>query len=272
MAGAVVEWVVDGYSTMMIEIDEQLGNQKPDLVITPVGVGSLAQAVVTHFKAPRRSTRVLTVEADTAACLYKSLSKGKSVVLEDTVGSIMAGLDCGTVSSTAWPLLQAGVDASCSVSDFEAHDAVGALQSLDIAAGPCGASPLAALRRLTGAQQAALGLGESSVVVLLCTEGSRDYPVPMNVGLDNAQSIAQMLVRIALKAPEDNNSSSEIDTDLARYVEAWLEHRSIESSKAIALLSGLAKDDRLSGNRLVEKMGDLAEELVTVARVGTSRL
>lgn len=62
---------------MMREIDDQLDGRTPDLVVTPVGVGSLAQAVVVHFKAEGRSTAVLTVEPDTAACLWKSLKKGE---------------------------------------------------------------------------------------------------------------------------------------------------------------------------------------------------
>lgn len=46
-------WIVEGYSTLCAEIDEQLmaaGAGMPDLVAIPVGVGSLAQAVVTHYR------------------------------------------------------------------------------------------------------------------------------------------------------------------------------------------------------------------------------
>ena len=40
----------------------------PDLIVVPVGVGSLAQAVVTHYRRPgRRRPRVLSGEPDTAA-------------------------------------------------------------------------------------------------------------------------------------------------------------------------------------------------------------
>jgi threonine dehydratase len=172
------KWIVEGYGTMMREIDEQLGDQKADLVIAPVGVGSLAQSVVSHYKAPRQNSKVLVVEPDTAACLYKSLTKGEPVALETTGPTIMEGLDCGTVSSNAWPVLQAGIDASLTVSDYEAHEACGLLQSLGVSAGPCGAASLAALRRLTSLDKEALELDKSSVVVLLCTEGCREYNVP----------------------------------------------------------------------------------------------
>ncbi|CAM5339892.1 hypothetical protein SGLAM104S_08357 [Streptomyces glaucescens] len=47
-------WIVEGYSTLCAEIDEQLAAagvaEGPDLVSIPVGVGSLAQAVVTHYR------------------------------------------------------------------------------------------------------------------------------------------------------------------------------------------------------------------------------
>ncbi len=171
------KWIVDGYSTMLQEIDKQVWEiaAKPaDLVVFPVGVGSLAQAVITHYKNTTRLTALLAVEADTAACLLASLEKGaiKSVSTGDT---IMCGLNCGTVSSTAWPMLRDGIDAATTVTDLESHHAVRHLQSLGINVGPCGAAPLAALKKVRGA---GLDINDGSVVVLLCTEGSRDFVNP----------------------------------------------------------------------------------------------
>lgn len=159
---------------MLCEIDQQVVEKGPDLVIVPVGVGSFAQAVVTHYKSPHTRSRVLTVEPDTAACLNTSLNKGENTPIT-TTPTIMAGLDCGTVSSIAWPILQPGVDASITVSDHEAHNACLALHELGVPAGPCGAAQLAALRRLTDEDKVFLDLDGSSVVVLLCTEGEREY-------------------------------------------------------------------------------------------------
>jgi diaminopropionate ammonia-lyase family len=178
-------WIVDGYSTMLREIDDQLGDKLADLVITPVGVGSLAQSVVTHFKAPGGQTAVVTVEPDTAACLWRSLREGESVITE-TTPTIMAGLDCGAVSTIAWPILKAGVDASMTVSDYEAHIAAVDLQSMGVDAGPCGSAPLAALRRLTAEEKSKLGLTRDSVILLLCTEASREYDIPHDVAGDVA--------------------------------------------------------------------------------------
>jgi hypothetical protein len=82
----------------------------------------------------------------------------------------MAGLDCGTVSSTAWPILSKGFRASLTVSDFEAHSASVYLESQGLPVGPCGASTVAALRRLSAGDKVRLGINSNSVIVLPCTE------------------------------------------------------------------------------------------------------
>ncbi|KAG9259111.1 tryptophan synthase beta subunit-like PLP-dependent enzyme [Emericellopsis atlantica] len=174
-------WIVEGYGTMLREIDEQLGNKNVDLVVCPVGVGSLALSVLTHFKREGRQTAMVTVEPDTAACLWTSVHKGEWTAIE-TTPTIMAGLDCGQVSTTAWPFLRDGVDACLTVSDYEAHMALGDLKAAGVHAGPCGSSPLAALRRLRGEDGADLGLTGESTVVLICTEGTRDYMIPTEDG------------------------------------------------------------------------------------------
>ncbi|KAF2140803.1 uncharacterized protein K452DRAFT_273629 [Aplosporella prunicola CBS 121167] len=224
----VPSWIVQGYSTMMREIDIQLNGLQPDLVITPVGVGSFAQAVVSHYKNPGRSTSVLTVEPDTAACLWKSLEKGTATPLQ-TIPTIMAGMDCGTVSSIAWPILSSGVDASSTVSDHEAHTATVYLGSKGVSAGPCGAASLASLRRLSPTDKSTLGLHSGSVVVLLCTEGSRAYDIPKSVSSDDAASIAQTLVQINSASPSGGVTPGPGETAVARYIAAWLEHRDIET-------------------------------------------
>lgn len=215
---------------MMHEVDEQLGGASADLVIAPVGVGSFAQAVVAHYKSSgRRSSRVLTVEADTSACLYKSLKSGSPDPMPSTVPTIMAGLNCGTVSSNAWPLLRNGVDGSATVSDFESHQACEVLKAAGASAGPCGAAPLAVLRRLSAGDKEALGLGPSSVVVLLCTEGEREYDIPRSVACDDTASLCQALVQIDSSVPGTGEQRGPGETEVAEYITSWLEHRDIET-------------------------------------------
>ena len=172
----IPQYIVDGYSTMFAEVDEQLGSDAASLVVTPMGVGSLAQAVLTHYKSRGRAVTVLGVEPDTAACVRSSLLAGhpRSVA---TGSTIMAGLNCGTPSSLAWPLLRDGLDATTVVSDEQAAAAAAELEALAVPAGPCGAACVPAVRSLLAADgRATLGLTSGSVVVLLSTEKFRPSP------------------------------------------------------------------------------------------------
>jgi diaminopropionate ammonia-lyase len=160
----VPQWIVDGYTTLFSEILEQLG-AAPDVVITPAGVGSLAQAVVGYFR--DHPTQLVTVEPDTAACVAASLRAGEPVTVATTT-TAMAGLNCGTVSSLAWPYLRDRLDKAVTVSDAESLRAAQDLALLGVPAGPCGAAALAAARTLP--------LASGSTVVLLSTEGAAANP------------------------------------------------------------------------------------------------
>ncbi|GAA4592479.1 diaminopropionate ammonia-lyase [Planotetraspora phitsanulokensis] len=177
-------WIVEGYSTLFAEIDAQMGGVgSPDLVVVPAGVGSLAQAAVTHYRSrpvSRPAPAVLTVEPDTAACVLASLTAGEPVEVE-TGTTTMAGLNCGTVSSLAWPYLRDGLDAAVAVTDAACAAAARTLRSLGVPCGPCGAASLAGVRAaLTGTgdaeRRAALAAGPDTVVVLLSTEGATANP------------------------------------------------------------------------------------------------
>ncbi|CAM1503559.1 Fc.00g011500.m01.CDS01 [Cosmosporella sp. VM-42] len=224
----IPQWIVDGYLTMFREVDQQLQSTSANLVIAPVGVGSFAQSVVSHFKQPGSSTTILTVEPDTAGCLWNSFRRG-ALTVERTTPTIMAGLDCGTPSTIAWPLLREGVDASLTISDYEAHEAVLELKSLGVSAGPCGAAPLAALKRLSQLDVETLGLNENSVIVLLCTEGHRDYSIPRSVSSDDPVALTQTLVQINSANPGLGSIPGPGETAIARYITSWLEHRDIET-------------------------------------------
>ena len=163
----VPSWIVDGYRTLVEEIDEELG-AAPDLVAVPVGVGSLLEAVVRHSRRPGASRpTVLSVEPDSAACVLASLHSGHPVAVE-TGSTVMAGLNCGTVSASAWPVLRYGLDAAVDVSDEETLRAVADLGALGVSSGPSGAATLAGLRRAASE----LHLDQDAVVVLISTEGN----------------------------------------------------------------------------------------------------
>lgn len=177
------QWVVDGYSTCLEEIDTQVptlvdnGNHVTH-VVASVGVGSWAQAVAQHYKRGPKPAKVIIVEPTAAPCLYESLRCGQ-ILTVPTSDTIMSGMNCNTPSLIAWPVLQQSVDIAVLVEDEEAHTAVERLKANGVRAGPCGAAGLCAIHKLRKE-----GLGdfeEDSVVLLMCTEGQRSYPVPAQI-------------------------------------------------------------------------------------------
>ena len=82
----VPKWVMDGYSTLFREVDAQLsesGEQQPDVVAVQMGVGSLAAAVVRHYRQPGRGGRVIGVEPEAAGCVLESLRAERLVTVAD---------------------------------------------------------------------------------------------------------------------------------------------------------------------------------------------
>ncbi|WBQ05646.1 pyridoxal-phosphate dependent enzyme [Kribbella sp. CA-293567] len=159
---AIPQYIVDGYSTLFREIDTE-----PDLVVLPMGVGSIAQAAVTHYRSGVAAPRLLGVEPTSAACVTASLQAGKPITVS-TGRTVMAGLNCGTPSSLAWPVLRAGLDAAVTVEDSEALQAVEDLGAVGISSGASGAATLAGLR----AARDRLPLTSSSTVILISTEAA----------------------------------------------------------------------------------------------------
>lgn len=182
--------IVDGYQTIFYETEQELascneGSSTTTHVICPVGVGSLAQAAVQYYTSdsdPNTATptrmvaTLIAVEPSGAACLAESIASDKLTSVQ-TGDTIMAGLNCGTPSLSAWPYLQAGIHAVVKREDQHALDASRWLrESGGIEAGPCGAAPLAALQALLDDTATAERLGlldnQHVKILLLMTEGS----------------------------------------------------------------------------------------------------
>ena len=172
----IPRWIVDGYGTLFDEIDEQIGDRDIQLVAVPTGVGSLVQGALQHYRRPARQQppAVLAVEPVTAACVTASLAAGRRVSADTSEPTIMVGLNCGTVSTIAWPAIRDGLDAAIAVTDEEAAAAMRRLNELGIAAGACGGSSLAGVRVALGdsGHRTALAIGDESALVLISTDGA----------------------------------------------------------------------------------------------------
>lgn len=150
-------WVIDGYATLFDEAEAQADF---DVLVVPVGVGSLAAAAA-RFGA-RAGVTVFGVEPVTAACLTASLAAGEPTAVTNP-GTSMAGLDCAEISEAAWPSLRDGIHGMATVSDEEAAVAMRDLAAAGLSIGESGAAPLAGLRKLE--------LDPSARVLLIATEG-----------------------------------------------------------------------------------------------------
>jgi diaminopropionate ammonia-lyase len=174
-------WVIDGYATVFAEIDEQLlqaGLPSPDVVVVPVGVGALAAATVRHFwSSPAPRPILIGVEPTSAACVLESVVAGHIVTLDHPQHSVMSGLNCGTPSQVAWPLVSQGLDLYLAVPDHPVAEATRLLAADEIAAGECGAAGLAGLLTLQSdadlLDDGARLLPDQHVLVI-CTEGPTD--------------------------------------------------------------------------------------------------
>jgi diaminopropionate ammonia-lyase len=172
----IPQWIVEAYDTLFSEIDVQLQGRTAHLVAVPTGVGSLLQAALQHFRdaAIEDHPAVLAVEPVTAACVTVSLAVGRPISVNTSEPTIMAGLNCGTISTIAWPTIRDGLDAGVTVTDDQARDATRRLNELGIPAGPCGGAALAGVREALGNadRRAELAITTDSVLVLISTEGA----------------------------------------------------------------------------------------------------
>jgi diaminopropionate ammonia-lyase len=193
--------VIDGYSTIMAETDDQLaelGQPQPDLVVVQIGVGALASAVVTHYRQPERDSRprIAGVEPIVANCMLESMRAGQVVTIPGPQDSIMAGLNCGTPSMLAWPIVSAGTDVFLEIDDDRAREAMRLLAGVGVVAGETGAAGLGGLIDLLGGPDAArcrefLKVDESTQVLIYVTEGATDPEAYRSiVGVDAVQSIS----------------------------------------------------------------------------------
>jgi diaminopropionate ammonia-lyase len=172
----VPRWIVEGYGTLFDEIDTQLGERAVHLIAVPTGVGSLLQAALQHYRTPppQQQPAILAVEPVTAACVTASLAADRPISVDTSEPTIMAGLNCGTVSAIAWPAIRGGLDAAVAVTDEQASAAMQQFHELGMPAGPCGGAALAGVRQALrdADHRATLAITGDSVVVLISTDGA----------------------------------------------------------------------------------------------------
>jgi threonine dehydratase len=147
------ERVIAGQGTIGTEIAEQLAelrDDRPPVVLVPVGLGGLAAGVALGVKARRPDARVFGVEPELAADTHESFV-GKSRVRwpgEETGRTVADGLRAETPAEIPFGYLARSLDAVLLVSEDEIIAAVAAAaRELRLVLEPSGACSLAGLIR-----------------------------------------------------------------------------------------------------------------------------
>lgn len=185
----VPRWVMQGYTTLLSEAQEQLAGQgisRPTHLLVQAGVGSLAAACIGFYASlfgPDRP-RSVVVEPTRAACLFESARRGDGQPhsVGGDLDTIMAGLACGDPNPLAWEVLRACADYFAVCPDYVAAKGMrvyGVPLRGDpfIVSGESGAVTLGALMYIMeyeGARELReqLALGPDSQVLLINSEGN----------------------------------------------------------------------------------------------------
>jgi diaminopropionate ammonia-lyase len=183
-------WIMQGYTTLFYESVDQMhqsGIDAPTHIFLQAGVGSMAGAIAAAAQSAFEKLPIISlVEPDAAACFFESFMTGDDEAHPATgnAKTIMAGLNCGEVCSTAWDILTTLARFSISCSDditIEGMRTLAHPQGNDpvIISGESGAVcagllkvVLEDLRYVHIRQQ--LELGADSVIMLINTEGDTD--------------------------------------------------------------------------------------------------
>ena len=174
--------VMQGYTAIAHEALRQI-DRPPTHVFVQAGVGGIAAALAAHFALTLGADRptVIVVEPSRAACLLATARAGRLAKVAHDEPTVMAMLECYEPSMIAWRVLARAADAFMAV---EEEDAVAAMNRLArplggdpaIVSGESGCVGLAGLVRALAdpAHKRALGLGASSRILLINTEGATD--------------------------------------------------------------------------------------------------
>lgn len=192
-------WIMQGYSTIINEIVEQLEaakEEKPTHVFLQAGVGSFAGAVQGYLAHLYGDDRPITIicEPHGANCIYKSMeaNDGKPHNVTGDLTTIMAGLACGEPNTISWKILRDSADFSVSCDDSIAARGMRVLSSplgndQRVISGESGAVGLGLFTVLSEKKEEyvelmkALKIDENSRILCISTEGDTDVEGYKNV-------------------------------------------------------------------------------------------
>ncbi len=185
----VPAFIMAGYLTHFIELESSIHKkEKPeiDIVFLQAGVGSWAASAVWYYlnKYGANRPKIVIVEPTESDGVLASFKEGVRTEPKGNFETIMAGLNCGIPSSTAWDILQTGVDASIKIEDAFTMQAMRALyypnkEDVQVIAGESGAAGLAGFMAVMNDDRYAelkkfLNINENTRILFYNTEGNTD--------------------------------------------------------------------------------------------------
>lgn len=182
--------IMQGYSAIITEIKAQLKNEFNEIthVFLQAGVGSFAGSMAASLIQSKnhKNIKIIIVEPDNAACLYKSAKhdSGTPQNVSGDLQTMMAGLSCGEPSTQGWSILKNTAAAFIHCTDeisgrgmrIFAHP-IGSDKK--VISGESGSVTIGTLHEImTNSNlknvKEQLGLNEKSRVLLINTEGNTD--------------------------------------------------------------------------------------------------
>ena len=177
----IARHVVEGYSTLLWEIDDalaELHEPDPTHVVVQLGNGSFADAVIRHYTSKQSQPTLIGVEPESAVCLLESVRAGKMVKVPGPHSSIMVGMNCDSPSLISFPVIQGGIQCFVSISDERAKESMRLYGKSNIISGETGAAGLGAVLEIlcheNSDARSRLGMDTHSRVLVFSTEGATD--------------------------------------------------------------------------------------------------
>ena len=181
--------IMSGYLTHFKEMEDSINLfDKPnvDVIFLQCGVGSWPASCIWYYinRYGKNKPKIVLVEPREAAGTLSSFKQNERVSPKGNFKTIMAGLNCGIPSKSAWEIIKKGCDAVLTITDNDVKDAMRTLYKPNgndarIISGESGAAGLAGLMKcikdpaLSKLNQH-IGLNSKSRILIFNTEGDTD--------------------------------------------------------------------------------------------------
>ena len=182
-------YIMSGYITHLNEMENTINTDNEpnfDIVFLQCGVGSWAASCIWYYlnRYQKNRPKIILVEPEESSGVFDSFNKGERISPNGNLKTIMAGLNCGIPSKSAWNIIKNGCDGVVKITDNEVKSAIRLFynptgKDSQITSGESGAAGLAGLIKCLNDIKAKnlnkhIDLNKNSRILLFNTEGDTD--------------------------------------------------------------------------------------------------